>query len=280
MPNEEEASALLLYESAEGGAGVLSRLVESPSALRQLGLTALEVCHWRLSDPLPANWAALEDADPDCEAGCYRCLLGYHNQREHDRIDRRIPALKQFLLDLAGAELVGQGGSDSRSERLEHLLGFCQSGLERLWLETAFRLGHHLPDDAQKEVSGHFVTPDFTYREAAALVFIDGPHHNQPLQQRLDQQKRQALKDAGIRVVVFDQHSEEWPEVFREHAWLFGEGKGGGSNGAGGSSSSPPQQQPPEGPGPDQGTTGTDLGEALDAVFAQHQQLFGKETQP
>jgi very-short-patch-repair endonuclease len=277
MPNDEEASALLLYESAEGGAGVLSRLVESPSALRQLGRTALEVCHWHLSDPLPTTEAALKDDDPECEAGCYRCLLGYHNQREHDRIDRRIPALKQFLLDLARGELVGQGGSDSRSERLERLRGLCQSGLERLWLDTAFRLGFHLPDDAQKEVSGHFVTPDFTYRDAAALVFIDGPHHNRPLQQRLDQQKRQALKDAGIRVVVFDQHSEEWPEVFREHAWIFGEGKGGGSNGAGGSSTPSPQQQPPEGPSPDQEAPGTDLGEALDAVFAQHQQLFGKE---
>ena len=280
MPNEEEASALLLYESAEGGAGVLSRLVESPSALRQLGRTALEVCHWRLSDPLPANEATLEDADPECEAGCYRCLLGYHNQREHDRIDRRIPALKQFLLDLAGAELIGQGGSDSRSERLERLLGFCQSGLERLWLETAFRLGHHLPDDAQKEVSGHFVTPDFTYREAAALVFIDGPHHNQPLQQRLDQQKRQVLKDSGIRVVVFDQYSEEWPAVFREHAWLFGERKGASRNGSAGSSPPPSALQRSGEPGPDPKASGTDLGEALDAVFAQHQQLFGKEAQP
>jgi hypothetical protein len=274
MPNDEEASALLLYESAEGGAGVLSRLVESPAALRQLGRTALEVCHWRLNDPLPVIEAALEDADPECEAGCYRCLLGYHNQREHDRIDRRIPELKQFLLDLARGELVGQGGADSRSERLERLRGFCQSGLERLWLETAFRLGHHLPDDAQKEVSGHFVTPDFTYREAGALVFIDGPHHQKPLQQRLDQQKRRDLKDAGIRVVVFDQHSDEWPAVFREHAWLFGEGKGGAS--------SPPPQPPQPSGGPATGPEpqGPDLGEALDAVFAQHQQLFGKETQP
>jgi very-short-patch-repair endonuclease len=277
MPNDEEASALLLYESAEGGAGVLSRLVESPAALRQLGRTALEVCHWRLSDPLPAAGSDLVDADPECEAGCYRCLLGYHNQREHDRIDRRIPELKQFLLDLARGELVGQGGTDSRSERLERLRGFCQSGLERLWLETAFRLGHHLPDDAQKEVSGHFVTPDFTYREAGALVFIDGPHHQQPVQQRLDQQKRQALKDAGIRVVVFDQHSEEWPAVFREHAWLFGEGKGEGTSNSGGSSTPPSTPHPSGGTAPAPEPSGTDLAEALDAVFAQHQQLFGKE---
>jgi hypothetical protein len=278
MPNDEEASALLLYESAEGGAGVLSRLVESPSALRQLGRTALEVCHWNLSDPLPATEAALKDGDPECEAGCYRCMLGYHNQREHDRIDRRLPELKQFLLDLARGELVGQGGSDSRAERLERLLAFCQSGLERLWLDTAFRLGHHLPDDAQKEVNGHFVTPDFTYCEATTVVFIDGPHHEQPLQQRLDQQKRQALKDAGIRVVVFDQHSEEWPEVFREHAWMFGEGKGS-PNGSGGSSQTASSTPKSTAPATDAEQQGANLADAMDAVFAQHQQLFGKDTQ-
>ena len=276
MPNDDEASALLLYESAEGGAGVLSRLVESPSALRQLGRTALEVCHWKLSDPLPATEATLEDADPECEAGCYRCLLGYHNQREHDRIDRRIPELKQFLLDLARGELVGQGGSDSRSERLERLRELCQSGLERLWLETAFRLSYHLPDDAQKEVSGHFVTPDFTYREATTVVFIDGPHHNQPLQQRLDQQKRQALKDAGIRVVVFDQHSQEWPAVFREHAWLFGEGKGGGPSGSGGSAPPPPPLQPSGDPAIEPEPQSQTLADALDAVLAQHLPVLGK----
>ena len=180
------------------------------------------------------------NADPECEAGCYRCLLSYNNQREHERIDRRLPELKQFLLDLARGELVGQGGSDSRGERLERLRGFCQSGLERLWLETAFRLGHHLPDDAQKEVSGHYVMPDFTYREAGALVFIDGPHHQQPLQQRLDQEKRQALMDAGMRVVVFDQHTDSWAAVFTEYGWLFGEGQGGQQRLGG---SSPPHRR-------------------------------------
>jgi hypothetical protein len=62
--------------------------------------------------------------------------------------------------------------------------------------------------------------------------------------------------------------------VFREHAWLFGEGKGGGS------SPPPAPQQPSGGPATGPEPQGLDLGEALDAVFAQHQQLFGKEAQP
>jgi hypothetical protein len=105
-------------------------------------------------------------------------------------------------------------------------------------------------------------------------VFIDGPHHEKPLQQRLDQQKRRDLKDAGIRMVVFDQHSDEWPAVFREHAWLFGEGKGG-SNGSGASSPPPvPPPPPAAGPAPDPEPQGPDLAESLDAVFAQYGELF------
>lgn len=56
------------------------------------------------------------------------------------------------------------------------------------------------------------------------MVLIDGPHHEQLLQQWLDAQKRQILKDAGIRVVVFTQHTEDWPTELAECSWVFGEG--------------------------------------------------------
>jgi hypothetical protein len=153
-------------------------------------------------------------------------LLSYNNQREHELIDRRLPELKQFLLDLLRGEVVGQGGTDSRGERLERLIGLAGSGLERLWLETLHRHGYHLPDKAQSAVPGHYVVPDFTYTSSCALVFIDGPHHEQRLQERLDQEKRQALIDAGMTVVVFDQYTESWDAVIAEYRWLFGEGEG------------------------------------------------------
>jgi superfamily II DNA/RNA helicase len=226
MPNDETATALLIYESAEGGAGVLSRLVESPRALQAVARKALEICHWTGDGEMPAAEAELINTDEECEAGCYRCLLSYNNQREHELIDRRLPELKQFLLDLLRGEVVGQGGTDSRGERLERLLGLAGSGLERLWLETLHRHGYHLPDKAQSAVPGHYVVPDFTYTSSCALVFIDGPHHEQRLQERLDQEKRQALIDAGMTVVVFDQYTEGWDAVIAEFRWLFGEGEG------------------------------------------------------
>ena len=265
MPNEETATALLLYESAEGGAGALSRLVESPTALQAVARTALEICHWRWDGEMPALEGQLINADLECEAGCYRCLLGYHNQRDHDLIDRQLPVLKQWLLDLARAELVGQGGIDGRSAILERLQAMAGSSLERLWLDTIYRHGHNLPDNAQQEVAGHFVTPDFTYKQACALVFIDGPHHEQPLQQRLDQQKRQALTDAGITVVVFNQDTISWPVVLSEYSWLFGEGRQSLSTSSKGSI--PSSTSNSESPG--------SLGDALDQVFKQHGGLLG-----
>ena len=270
MPNEESATALLLYESAEGGAGALSRLVENASALQTVAKTALEICHWRWDGEVPALEAQLLNADPECEAGCYRCLLGYHNQRDHDLIDRQLPELKQLLLDLARCELVGQGGVDGRSAILERLKGLAGSGLEKLWLDTLYNHGHHLPDNAQQEVPGHYVTPDFTYKQACAVVFIDGPHHEQPLQQRLDLQKRQALVDAGITVVVFTQDTTSWPALLSEYSWLFGEGRRAPNGKTAGASPSPSQAEDP----PGEASPGS-LGEALDAVFQQHGDLLG-----
>ncbi len=148
---------------------------------------------------------------------------------------------------------------------LDRLKGLAGSGLEKLWLDTLYRHGHNLPDNAQQEVPGHYVTPDFTYKQACAVVFIDGPHHEKPLQQRIDQQKRLALSDAGITVVVFTQDTSSWPAVLGEYSWLFGEGRqraGGSGDGSGGA------------PLPSPASPGS-LGEALDEVFKQHGDLLG-----
>ena len=225
MPNEERGKALLFYESAEGGAGVLSRLVESTTDVRQIGETALKLCHWSWENKMPLKEIELKDNEPECEAGCYSCLLGYYNQRDHTLIDRRNKHLKQLLLDLSNAEVITQGGSDSRSEILQNLLKFSGSSLEKKWLKTVYEFGYYLPDDAQKEVKDFYITPDFTYKESCAVIFIDGPHHKQPLQKSLDKKKRTALIDAGITLVVFNEDSAGWEDLFSEYSWIFGEKK-------------------------------------------------------
>lgn len=151
-----------------------------------------------------------------------------------------------MLLDLSRSDVVAQGGDGGRGELMEKLLPLSQSGLERLWLRTVEQRGYLLPDKAQSPVPDHYVVPDFTYVEAAALVFVDGHHHRQPLQQQLDARKRAALDAAGLNVVVFGDDTRQWDAVFDEYRWLFGEGHGT-----------------------------ADLGEQIVAVFAEHADKLG-----
>jgi hypothetical protein len=117
-------------------------------------------------------------------------------------------------------------------------------------------------------VPDHYVVPDFTYVEAGGLVFVDGPHHRQPLQQQLDGRKRSALDAVGLNVVVFGDDPRQWDAVFAEYSWLFGEGHEE-SHGE-----SPPADVP-------NGTDGSaDLGEQIAAVFAQHADKLGGGVQP
>ena len=121
---------------------------------------------------------------------------------------------------------MAQGGDGGRGELMEKLLPLSQSGLERLWLRTVQERGYLLPDKAQSPVPDHYVVPDFTYSDAWGLVFVDGPHHKQPLQQQLDASKRQALDEAGYNVIAFGEDTREWDAVFTEFRWLFGDGHG------------------------------------------------------
>ena len=46
LPDVDNRQQLLFYEAAEGGAGVLSHLVEDAEALRKVARAALEICHF------------------------------------------------------------------------------------------------------------------------------------------------------------------------------------------------------------------------------------------
>ena len=60
------------------------------------------------------------------------------------------------------------------------------------------------------------------YDDHQALVFIDGPHHQQERQQALDRAKTRQLEDAGYIVIRFPANQDAWPQVFDEFQDVFG----------------------------------------------------------
>lgn len=99
LPTRTDRRSLLIYEATEGGAGVLKRLMRGSEPWRHLAETALELMHLKRTDD---GWHDGEDA---CVDGCYRCLLSYYNQTDHELISRRDETVRSVLEALTRTQL-------------------------------------------------------------------------------------------------------------------------------------------------------------------------------
>ncbi len=109
VPGRDDRKAILTFESTEGGAGVLTRLVSEPKRLSEVARAALGLMHFQnlehaISTGDPAH--LIQDPAANCVKGCYRCLLSYYNQPDHEWIDRTDPELLELLLRLARCQVV------------------------------------------------------------------------------------------------------------------------------------------------------------------------------
>lgn len=225
LPDKDSRNAILLYEAAEGGAGVLSRIVSDSDAIRRVAARALEVCHWRSRSESWQSYDDLESTEEECEAGCYKCLLSYSNQPDHERIDRKSRTILDLLCRLTRAEaMIGSAEGAPAGDAFKALLNHCGSELERAWLTVVLDGCFRLPDRAQPFLAEFSTRPDFAYDETKALVYVDGPHHQQDATKAMDDSKRKALRDAGYKVVVFTEDKSGWPAVFAKYPFIFGRG--------------------------------------------------------
>nr|WP_247712535.1 DEAD/DEAH box helicase [Qipengyuania xiapuensis] len=105
LPTRVDRNCMLLYEATEGGAGVLNRLVSDPTAIASAAARALKLMHYLepFGDKEP------EEHEESCVAGCYRCLLSYYNQPDHELIDRRDAEVVEYLIALSQSVDVASG---------------------------------------------------------------------------------------------------------------------------------------------------------------------------
>ncbi|MFG0319180.1 MAG: DEAD/DEAH box helicase [Planctomycetota bacterium JB042] len=217
LPVPADRRLLLFYESAEGGAGVLRRLVSEPSLFGRVVRNALDVCHF---DPETGeDRRHAEHATEDCAAACYDCLMSYMNQPDHSAVDRF--KIRDLLLRWRDGTVEGGESDHSPEEHFEQLSRLAGSELERAWLARVRDLGLRLPTEAQKRIESCGTTPDFYYGDAQTAVYVDGPHHAHPDRQARDRDQESCLEDLGLTVLRFG-HQDDWDALLRERPDVFG----------------------------------------------------------
>jgi hypothetical protein len=220
-------AVLLLFEAAEGGAGVLRRLASEHGAMQAVAREALSILHFNPDDGTDLERAAHAAPDAEkCAKACYDCLLSYGNQWDHQALDRH--KAKHALLALAASTLaIGGAGGEDRATQFDRLSKPSNS-FEKEWLKECEAGGYRLPDQAQELLDDvPDVRPDFAYRRADGdcAIFIDGPVHEHAHIAQKDKKAQQRLENEGWLVLRFTTDRSAWPTIFKANDRTFGTGK-------------------------------------------------------
>jgi hypothetical protein len=186
---------------------------------------ALSLMHYKLPDqglPTVEELLAQNAENAICETACYKCLLSYYNQPDHQEIDRTNGQVLTVLVQLAGAQVLVGSASGRREVQYAELLTLSGSLLEKEWLTFLYTNGFILPDTAQHTIDEVACRPDFAYSDHQLLVFIDGPHHDEPYQAAIDDKKQQQLEEYGFAVVRFTNNKNQWEQVLAQYPDIFG----------------------------------------------------------
>ncbi len=220
LPKQDDRKALLFYEAAEGGAGVLTRLATEPQAMAQVAAAALRVMHYREPagpwsvEGLPDLEQKTQDGHSICEAGCYQCLLSYFNQPDHDHINRRNTQVIEMLVALANAQVAAAPAEPSQTVTSNSPAVAGDAGthdaLFDQWQQALQAGGYRVPDQTQLPVLGGQLTVAGQYKAARTLVIL------QPLQAAWQAE----LTDKGWSVINMS-NSAQWSEQFAAYPHVF-----------------------------------------------------------
>ena len=151
-------------------------------------------------------------------AACYRCLMSYYNQPDHEILDRRDEDARALLLRLArartartvgtpplGATFTGAPGEVSVAVAAPH-----EESREDRWLAEATRRGLPAPD-----------SEPFT-AGAGAVRCVWRKHYVAAVIDEVDPSALQAMEDLGFEVIRFDDPGR-WNAAFARLAPALGQ---------------------------------------------------------
>ena len=187
---------ILFWESAEGGAGVLSQILEDNTSMQKIAEEALDICHFIK----PKN---------NCAQACYQCLLSYSNQFDRPHLNRHL--IHNFLIQLSTSVINVELDTTSREAQYKKLWEQTDpnSFFEREVLKAIYERGIKLPDSAQELISEANCKPDFLYKHPKTAIFCDVSVHDSPEQKQRDLIKRQELINLGYEFIEFN-YEDNW----------------------------------------------------------------------
>ena len=215
MPTRDVRRGFLLYEATEGGAGVLTRLVSQETSLASVASKALEIMHLAVDDAPPDSATALSDQPGTaCVAACYRCLMSYYNQPDHENLDRRDKDARTMLLRLARARTTRRARTQPIAATLTGAPGESRAELtvsrEDRWLAEAARRGFPAPD------------PEPFAAGALSVRCVWRKHYVAAVIDEVDRRALQAMEDLGFEVIRFEDPAD-WRAAFARLASALGQ---------------------------------------------------------
>ena len=166
-PQEEEMYKIVIYDSTLGGSGVLKEFVENISEISAKALQLLDEC--------------------SCEKACYKCLKTYYNQRDHEKLDKRLVRVTLQAFAEAGRYNIQDVSqeeykklvkplSKSEIEEISTLVEGEETPIERMLREAIEKSGLPIPVMQYEMFDGDrlITKPDFAYPEKKIAIFADG----------------------------------------------------------------------------------------------------------
>ncbi len=210
LPRRDERNGFLLYEAAEGGAGVLTRLVAEPDEIAKVARKALDVMHFDVPEGGDVPHVLQDVTDTTCVAACYRCLLSYYNQPDHENIDRRDETTKRILQRLAKATIRENPGQ-TRRRSSRPAPADSLTPMQR-WHEMAKQ--RNIPAQDEKPFVHVDVRAPLIWRKYLVIaVFESDPP--------LPGAAVQMLDNLGFSMLTFGSEQASWADTFAQLEKVF-----------------------------------------------------------